>query len=218
MNETLRITGGQPGLLAFVSRVAGLNATAAVRLRQLPDGVVDAFATTPFEVVAARRFRGEVARDGAVVGAEEMRQALALVADQADPPTAAIEVDLGPARDPSWPGALPPAEGFQLIEELPVAEVRKLADEGQALTRQFSGPLGPPTSLLNQPVVTAEAGGQRVEIPMRMIFACINLQLIPSFAAPIEVPRHLRISGKGRWVRLDAPFGTIYHSTRLSLF
>ena len=78
--------------------------------------------------------------------------------------------------------------------------------------------MGPPSSLLNQTVITVENGEDKVEIPMRMIFACTNLGLIPGFAAPMNVPRHLRVAGKGRWVRVDAPFGSVYHSTRLSLF
>ena len=53
---------------------------------------------------------------------------------------------------------------------------------------------------------------------MRMIFACTALGLIPGFAAPIDVPRHLRVSTVGRWVRVDAPFGSVYRSTSLSLF
>ena len=53
---------------------------------------------------------------------------------------------------------------------------------------------------------------------MRMIFTCTALGLIPGFAAPIDVPRHLRIATAGRWVRMDAPFGSVYHSTGLGLF
>ena len=77
--------------------------------------------------------------------------------------------------------------------------------------------MGPPPSLLNQTVVTVEGNGQTVEIPMRMIFACTNLGLIPGFSASMDIPRHLRVSSLGRWVRLDAPFGSIYRSTRLSV-
>src|SRR5699024_9830163 len=83
---------------------------------------------------------------------------------------------------------------------------------------QFSGPMGPPQSLMNQKVITASSEDVSVEIPMRMIFACTNLGLIPNFAAPMDVPRHLRISGLGRWVRLGAAFAGVYRSNRLSLF
>ena len=224
MDEILMLNGGGAGMVSFLARVTGIDASAMVRLRQLTDGadgnppVVDVFATTPFEVVAARRLQGTVSRDGAVVGADAMLDALNGSNFAAASEQAPIELNLGRPRDPSWPGALPPASGFKLIDNLPVDIVRGLADEGQKLARQFSGPMGPPQSLMNQTVVTAESGEVSVEIPMRMIFACTNLGLIPSFAAPMNVPRHLRVSGLSRWVRIDAPFGSVYHSNRLSLF
>ena len=34
----------------------------------------------------------------------------------------------------------------------------------------------------------------------------------------MNIPRHLRVAALGRWVRVDAPFGSVYHSSRLSLF
>ncbi|MGO1968982.1 hypothetical protein [Corynebacterium casei] len=224
MDEILMLYGGGAGMVSFLARVTGIDASAMVRLRQLTDGsdgqppVVDVFATTPFEVVASRRIQGTISRDGAVVGADTMLEALNATEFAAATPDAPIELNLGRPRDPSWPGALPPASGFKLIDNLPVEVARSLVDEGQKLARQFSGPMGPPQSLMNQTVVTAESGDVSAEIPMRMIFACTNLGLIPNFAAPMNVPRHLRISGLSRWVRIDAPFGTVYHSNRLSLF
>ncbi|MDO5513534.1 hypothetical protein [Corynebacterium sp.] len=204
--ESLRILDGAPGLLSLIGRASGLDASASVRFRQL-DGYVDVFVTTPFQVVASRRVEGEVSRDGAVVSAVELLDAL-----RTSTPT------IGPPRDPNWPGALPPAAGFQLLDEVPVDVVRELSDKGQALARQFSGPLGPPASLLDQTVLTVTGEAGSAEIPMRMIFTCTSLGLIPGFAAPLEVPRHLRVSTVGRWVRIDAPFGTVYRSTSLSLF
>ncbi|MFS0320816.1 hypothetical protein ACL1BM_09235 [Corynebacterium striatum] len=213
VNESLELRGGGPGLRALIARAVGLDVAALVRLRQLDENTVDVFVTTPFEVVASRRVEGTVSRDGAVVSASALHEALLL--GDAEPGT----LELGPARDPSWPGALPPATGFVLLDTLPVEVVRELSDKGQQLARQFSGPLGPPASLLNQTVVTVNGPeNQEVGIPMRMIFACTNLGLIPGFAAPMDIPRHLRVSGLGRWVRVDAPFGSVYRSTRLSLF
>ena len=116
------------------------------------------------------------------------------------------------------PGALPPASGFIAREEVPVGVARRLADEGRNLARQFSGPAGPPRSLLDGVVLTADAeSANPVEIPMRMIFACTALGLIPGFEVPAEIPRHLRVATSGSWVRLDAPFGSVYRSTRPNL-
>lgn len=204
--ESLRILDGAPGLQSLIGRSVDLDASASVRFRQLGEWV-DVFVTTPFQVVASRRIQGTASRDGAVVSAMELLDALR---DNSE--------TIGPARDPNWPGALPPAEGFALVDNIPVDVVRELADKGQALARQFSGPLGPPASLLDQVVLTVEGEAGTAEITMRMIFACTSLGLIPGFAAPLDIPRHLRVSVTGRWVRLDAPFGTVYRSTRLSLF
>ncbi|MDO5454782.1 MAG: hypothetical protein Q4F37_07300 [Corynebacterium sp.] len=206
MRESLSITAGAPGLLSLVGRANDLDASASARFRERGDGTVDVFVTTPFEVTASRRVQGEVSRDGAVVSAYDLLTAL-----QND------SEDIGPARDPNWPGALPPTNGYEELDTLPVQVVRQLADEGQALARQFSGPMGPPSSLMNQTVITVthDGSGTTVEIPMRMIFTCTALGLIPGFAAPIEVPRHLRVSAAGRWVRIDAPFGSVYRTTGL---
>lgn len=217
VGETLEVRSGGVGLRALLTRAIGLDASASVRLRQHDDASAEVFVTTPFEVVASRRVEGTVGRDGAVVSAQSLLDALETSPDP-DLLGEPVELQLGPARDPSWPGSLPPQDGFVEIDSLPVTVVRELADQGQQLARQFSGPMGPPSSLLNQTVITVENGDDKVEIPMRMIFACTNLGLIPGFAAPMNVPRHLRVAGKGRWVRVDAPFGSVYHSTRLSLF
>ena len=101
-----------------------------------------------------------------------------------------------------------------LVDELPVGVVRDLADQGRALARQFSGPMGPPASLMDQTVITAtsSSGDTSVEVPMRAVFACTALQLIPGASAPEEVPRQLRVSSLGRWLRIDAPFGSVYFS------
>ncbi|SDR75040.1 hypothetical protein [Corynebacterium timonense] len=207
-NETLRVYRGGAGLTALVGRATGLDAAASARFSVLDDMRVDVFVTTPFDCLASRRVEAIASRDGAVVAATDLVEAL----------TANSE-NVGAPRDPNWPGALPPKEGFVERDTVPVHVVRRLADEGRALARQFSGPLGPPPSLLNQIVLTADAeSAQPVEIPMRMIFTCTSLGLIPGFAAPVDVPRHLRVATAGRWVRVDAPFGSVYHSTGLSLF
>lgn len=204
--ETLEITAGAPGLRALLARAVGLDPQAAARLRQLSADTVDVFVTTPFTTTAARRVHGTAGRDGAAVGAADLLRAL----NEGG-------TDIGAARDASWPGSLPPVTGFTLVDDLPVHVVRSLADQGRALARQFSGPLGPPASLLDQEVISVEGNGLRAGVPMRMIFSCTALGLIPGFEAANEVPRHLRVSVNGRWTRLDAPYGSIYHTTGLGL-
>lgn len=202
--DHLTIASGESGLRALLLRARGLDEQATVRFRQLGEQV-DCFVTTPFRVLASRRVVGEVSRDGAAAGVSAVLDAL-----DSDPESAS----LGPARDAMFPGALPPASGFVLVDELPVGVVRDLADQGRALARQFSGPMGPPASLMDQTVITAtsSSGDTSVEVPMRAVFACTALQLIPGGSAPEEIPRQLRVSSVGRWLRIDAPFGSVYFS------
>ena len=203
----VRIERGARGLTALLSRALALDAQASARIQKVGEGQLDVFVTTPFDAIASRRTSGSTTHPGATVRARAMLDALK---------SGATEV--GPARDAAWPGALPPASGFIAREEVPIGVARRLADEGRNLARQFSGPAGPPRSLLDGVVLTADADSDTpVEIPMRMIFACTSLGLIPGFEAPAEIPRHLRVSTSGSWVRLDAPFGSVYRSTRPNL-
>ncbi|MCQ4625646.1 hypothetical protein KBX18_08795 [Corynebacterium sp. CCUG 69979] len=221
--EALHVSAGAAGLKVLTSRALHLDAQASARFAVLSDAPsapgsstpIDVFVTTPFDCVASRRVTGSVSRDGAVVSARDLDAALA-----------EGRSELGPARDHDWIGALPPKTGFVEREIVPVAVVRDLADQGRRLARQFSGPLGPPRSLLEQIVLTVQSPTtpaesstptDAVEIPMRMIFTCTSLGLIPGPSAPPEIPRHLRISTAGRWIRMDAPFGSVYHSAGLNL-
>ena len=204
---TLDVATGVRGLTTLLGRAVGLDEQACARIQEVGDGVLDVFVTTPFDVIASRRITGTVSRNTATVGARDLLEALQ-----------SGTREIGPARDASWPGALPPASGFVAREQVPVGVARRLADEGRNLARQFSGPAGPPKSLLDGTVLTADAdSADPVEIPMRMIFACTALGLIPGFEAPVEIPRHMRVATCGRWTRLDAPFGSVYRNTGLGL-
>ncbi|MDC7108815.1 MULTISPECIES: hypothetical protein [Corynebacterium] len=203
----VRIERGARGLTALLSRALALDAQASARIQEVGEGQLDVFVTTPFDAIASRRTSGSTTHPGATVSARAMLDALKAGA-----------AEVGPARDAAWPGALPPASGFIAREEVPIGVARRLADEGRNLARQFSGPAGPPRSLLDGVVLTADADSDApVEIPMRMIFACTALGLIPGFEAPAEIPRHMRVATSGSWVRLDAPFGSVYRSTRPKL-
>ena len=204
---SLDIDTGARGLTTLVGRAVGLDSQASARFQEVGGGALDVFVTTPFEAIASRRITGTTSHNTGTVSARDLLAALQ-----------SGSVEVGPARDTAWPGALPPATGFVAREQVPVGVARRLADEGRNLARQFSGPAGPPKSLLDGIVLTADADSDNpVEIPMRMIFACTALGLIPGFEAPAEIPRHLRVSTCGRWTRLDAPFGSVYRNAGLGL-
>ncbi|QMV84756.1 hypothetical protein HW450_10480 [Corynebacterium hindlerae] len=199
MLPAFKVSQGERGLRSLLQRAVALDARALVRVQPLAGGALDVFVTTPFEVLASRRVLGEVSGD-AVFLAQQL-----------------IDGQLSPSPVAAWPGALPPATGFVELDVLPVDVVHELAEQGRALARQFSGPLGPPKSLLDQRVLRVEGDGGIAEVSMRAIFTCTSLGLIPGIATHPDLPRHLRVASKGRWVRIDAPFGSVYESRGINL-
>ena len=201
--ETLTIERGGRGLISLLQRAVALQDRAMARFSTVSDAAVDVFVTTPFAVIASRRVAGSCSRDGAAVLVSD------LLADATDTTMMAAALDAG------WGmGALPPVAGFELLDEIPADVVQRLSDQGRALARQFSGPLGPPQSLMDQAVITVN---DDTEIPMRLVFTLTALGLIPGMDAPAAIPRHLRVSRNSRWVRVDAPFGSAYHSSGINL-
>ena len=201
--ETLTIERGGRGLISLLQRAVALQDRAMARFSTVSDAAVDVFVTTPCAVIASRRVAGSCSRDGAAVLVSD------LLADATDTTMTAVAMDAG------WGmGALPPTTGFELLDEIPADVVQRLSDQGRALARQFSGPLGPPQSLMDQAVITVN---DDTEIPMRLVFTLTALGLIPGMDAPAAIPRHLRVSRNSRWVRVDAPFGSAYHSSGINL-
>ena len=201
--ETLTIERGGRGLISLLQRAVALQDRAMARFSTVSDAAVDVFVTTPFAVIASRRVAGSCSWPGASVLVSD------LLADATDTTMTAVAMDAG------WGmGALPPTTGFELLDEIPADVVQRLSDQGRALARQFSGPLGPPQSLMDQAVITVN---DDTEIPMRLVFTLTALGLIPGMDAPAAIPRHLRVSRNSRWVRVDAPFGSAYHSTGINL-
>lgn len=201
--ETLTIERGGRGLISLLQRAVALQDRAMARFSTVSDAAIDVFVTTPFAVIASRRVAGSCSRNGAAVLVSD------LLADATDTTMTAVALDAG------WGmGALPPTTGFELLDEIPADVVQRLSDQGRALARQFSGPLGPPQSLMDQAVITVN---DDTEIPMRLVFTLTALGLIPGMDAPAAIPRHLRVSRNSRWVRVDAPFGSAYHSSGINL-
>ena len=70
----------------------------------------------------------------------------------------ALTVDRADTVDPGigglWQGLLPPDEGWAVVDTVPAAELEGLTERGLVLAREHAGPLGPPTSLLDQTVLT----------------------------------------------------------------
>jgi hypothetical protein len=179
---------------AFVGRVVRLDAVATVRLRAA-GGIVTAWASTPFDVLATRSVHG------ALDPADLTVPATALLT--------ALSVDRGDVVDPGaggfWTGELPPADGWTRVDAVPAAEVEQVTERGLALARENAGPLGPPASLLDQTVLTVTGeGGPAVKVPMRCLFALSGMGFVSG-----EDGDAVRVSATGSWLRLDARYGAV---------
>jgi hypothetical protein len=188
--------GERDDLGAFVARAVRLDQAAAVRLRLRP-GVsrVDAWVATPFDALVTRSVAGTVTPSDVTVTGSELLAALAIVGGE--------RIDPGPARDLLWRSALPPLEGWRVVDELPAAVLGELTERGVALAREHTGPQGtPPASLLDQTVLTVSGAGMDVRIPMRCLFALSGM----GFTADTEA---VRISATDAWLRIDARYGAV---------
>lgn len=182
---------------AFVARAVRLDGAAVVRLRLRGGGVVEAWAPTPFDVLATRSVTGELQPADVTVSGNELLAALTVArGDRLDP---------GPPRDLLWRGDLPAGNGWQLVDELPVDVVTEVTERGLAVARENVGPQGtPPASLLDQPVLTVSNDKFDIKVQLRCLFALSGM----GFAAgePGDV---VRVSATDSWLRLDARYGAV---------
>jgi hypothetical protein len=186
---------------AFVARVVRLDQAALVRL-QARDGTVTAWAATPFDVLATRTVHGVLEPADVTVPAASLLTALTVErADTVDPGTGGL-----------WHGELPPAGGWQPVDDVPAAELERLAERGLAVARENAGPMGPPASLLDQTVLTVSAGavssgvGPAVKVPLRCLFALSGMGFLGDIGPDAGV---VRVSATGTWLRLDARYGAV---------
>jgi hypothetical protein len=185
---------------AFVARVVRLDPAAAARLRAGP-GTVTAWASTPFDVLATRTVHGHVDPSDVTVSANALLTALAV--------EKAATVD--PGVGGLWPGDLPPDTGWSPVDVVPAAEIDALTERGLAVARENAGPLGPPTSLLDQNVLTVSApAGPTVKVPLRCLFALSGMGFVGGDG-------EVRVSATGGWLRLDAHYGAVVRRHTLTL-
>jgi len=108
-------------------------------------------------------------------------------------------------------GDLPPESGWSPVDDVPTAEIEALAERGLALARENAGPLGPPASLLDQPVLTVSApAGPTVKVPLRCLFALSGMGFLGGDRADgADDGGSVRVSATGAWLRLDARYGAV---------
>lgn len=187
---------------AFVARVVRLDVAASARLLG-GAGTVTAWASTPFDVLATRTVHGVLDPTDVTMPANELLTALAV--DRAE----TVQLRAGGL----WAGDLPPGTGWSPVDRVPAAEVDALTERGLAVARENAGPLGPPASLLDQPVLTVSAEtGPAVKVPLRCLFALSGMGFI---GGPDDAP--VLVSATGSWLRLDARYGAVVRRRTLTL-
>ena len=228
MRETLALPGGARGpaarnLRALTQRVVALDDSALLRVRPRDDADrSDVWATTPFGPVGVRVIEARPSRPDMAVRAATVLSALSAAAEAPDAgDDAELMLHCGGAADASWPGMLPPTGGYATVEVVPAAVLRDLEARARGVAREESGPMGLPTSLLDQEVLTVRAdvagasgGPGTAAVTMREVFALCRLGFIPA-DPPADEP--VRVSVRGRHLRIDGRFGSVVASSGIGV-
>lgn len=200
-------------LSAFVTRAVRLDEAAVVRLHVRGTRAVTAWAPTGFDALAGRTIMGRLKPSDVTVSADSLLQGLESYAGDG--------MALGFAMDSAWRGALPPAQGFAHIDDVPARELVSLAQRGVEIAREHGRT---PSSLLDSKVITVSGGDDEVTIAMRTVFALNAMGFIPvpgsgnvgatDATADIDTDRIdaneiVRVRASKTWLRLDARFGSI---------
>ncbi|MEV6227147.1 hypothetical protein AB0L88_04550 [Saccharopolyspora shandongensis] len=185
---------------AFVARAVRLDGQALVRLRNRPGtGRVDVWAATPFDALSTRSVEGEVEPADLTVSGNELLATLTVAG--------APVMDPGPPRDLMWRSELPPAVGWQRVDDLPAKLVGEVAERGIDVAKGNVGPKGtPPASLLDQEVFTVSGAGYQVKVPLRCLFVLSGMGFLVSKPAESEI---VRVSATDAWLRLDSRYGAV---------
>jgi len=192
---------------SFVARVVRLDQTAPVRLRAT-DGRVAVWAPTPFDTLVTRSVHGTLEPADLTASAAGLLTALTVERSET--------IDPGPGA--MWPGELPPEEGWYPVDDVPVGELEQLTERGLAVAKENAGPHGPPTSVLDQVVLTvatdpgrvpagAPGRGATVKVPMRCLFALSGMGFLGAVGDGGDDV--VRVSASGSWLRLDARYGAV---------
>lgn len=196
---------------AFLARLTRLDPAAVVRLRPAGTaGRTTLWARLPWTVLVSRTVAGAVPGDVTV-------SAAALLAELARDGTA-----LPPRLDADWRWPLPGSTG-QLVETMPGADVRRIADAAAGTLRSAAdhGVAGRAVgqrvvrdALLDHVAVVVTGSSAtgpvgRFEVSQRLVQAVARM----GFLGPGGTgsgPDGVQVRVEGRWIGLSAPFGAAW--------
>lgn len=190
-------------LATFVDRAVRLDDAAVIRLREREGGLIVAWVSTGFDVLASRVVAGRVKPADLCAGADALAAGLAAMDSSG-------YVETGFGMDSAWRGGLPPDSGFEHLDDIPAGVMLDLAQRGAALAKEHSSSHGPPASLLDQEVVAVSAGDASVGIPMRCVFALTAMGFLPQSGEAVAADEIVRVRTLPTWLRVDARFGSVY--------
>lgn len=200
VTELSVVDAARENLAAFAARAVRLDGQAVVRLRRRDDDTVEAWAGTPFDVLATRAVHGSVFPDDVTVSGNELLAALSVARGEM--------VDPGPPQDLMWRGDLPTAGGWRHVDDLPSDVVGDVTDRGLEVARDNIGPQGtPPASLLDQPVLTVSNGSDDIKIQLRCLFALAGMGFGSNRDGAVDDV--VRVSVTDSWLRMDARYGAV---------
>lgn len=172
-------------LAVFVERALRLDRTAVIRLRVRADGLIGAWVSTGFDVLAGRVVAGHTATSDVTCAAGELLAGLESADESGN-------VSSGQAVDSAWRGALPPETGFVHLDDVPAAVLDELAGRGSELA-------------LDSEVLRVSSDDDSVGIPMRCVLTLAAMGFTPAAEGEVVRVRTLR-----NWLRIDARYGSVF--------
>jgi hypothetical protein len=196
------MTPDRQDLGAFLARLSRLDPAALVRLRRVAPDRTAVWGRLPWAVLVSRTVSG-AGPDDATVSAADLLGALERPGDLALPAR----------RDAEWRWPLPPAAG-RVVEQLPVAEVRRIAAAaaGTLRTAAAEGVGGRPVgeravrdALLDHVAIVVTTDGAHVEVPQRLVQGVARMGFLGRSDTTTVGTVNVQLAG--RWIGLAAPYG-----------
>jgi hypothetical protein len=209
---------------AYLERLLTLDKTAAIRLVGVGP-VVAAYSAPPLHGSASRGVTVLAVRTLALApdsASFDRTVAAGRLLDAIDPDSRGFTVPAALLGGPSWAGLLPPRTGWRLVGELAVRQLSEAVAQGNADFR--FGALGRDRAGLD---ALAEEIWTR-EFPFGLRWRAAHTASVMGFLGQTGDPAPgagsagagapatevtARVAAHTRWLRLDAPFGTVIERT-----